>query len=379
MAFIPVKCTQCGASLSVDDSKDSAVCEYCKTPFVLEKKHTSVHADTVHLNAHTIQVLQDKEDDFEIIAGSLRSYKGSQIDVVVPEGVVEIDPGVFSGMTALRSVTLPSSLKQIEGPRLDLDGAFAGCTSLEIINLPEGIEIIEEGAFRNCKNLSQINIPDGVAIHTYAFGNSYQYGCPKLTKVEISDKKLLETTPNIFLYTGYKSEAYQRFNKLHNDAYKIKPPDMTLPHVDQTHFSDRESNFRNTLIIALAAVVILIVLLSGSIQNRTHVVESTPVEKLYQEHEESISVNVSPSGNVSLVDDIIMVYKVQNNWGFVSAVLDDLNIDLGANSDELKQRVIENGGELSVQANYSGATLEVFLMYDSYSEVLSMSIVEIET
>ncbi len=37
MGFIPAKCTQCGANITVDDTQDAGVCEYCGTAFVTEK------------------------------------------------------------------------------------------------------------------------------------------------------------------------------------------------------------------------------------------------------------------------------------------------------------------------------------------------------
>lgn len=35
--FKPALCTQCGAKLLVDESKEAAICEYCGTPFIVEK------------------------------------------------------------------------------------------------------------------------------------------------------------------------------------------------------------------------------------------------------------------------------------------------------------------------------------------------------
>ncbi|BAL83020.1 hypothetical protein SELR_13120 [Selenomonas ruminantium subsp. lactilytica TAM6421] len=37
MSFIPAKCTQCGAEITVDDTKDAGICKYCGTAFVTEK------------------------------------------------------------------------------------------------------------------------------------------------------------------------------------------------------------------------------------------------------------------------------------------------------------------------------------------------------
>ncbi len=37
MAMIPAKCTQCGANISVDDTKEAGICENCGTAFITEK------------------------------------------------------------------------------------------------------------------------------------------------------------------------------------------------------------------------------------------------------------------------------------------------------------------------------------------------------
>ena len=36
-------CPNCGAKLKVDPSKDAAICEYCDSPFVVEKAIANVH------------------------------------------------------------------------------------------------------------------------------------------------------------------------------------------------------------------------------------------------------------------------------------------------------------------------------------------------
>lgn len=37
MPLVPAKCTQCGATLSIDSAQDAAICSFCNTPFVVEK------------------------------------------------------------------------------------------------------------------------------------------------------------------------------------------------------------------------------------------------------------------------------------------------------------------------------------------------------
>lgn len=37
MGFIAARCTQCGAEIEVDDTKEAGICKYCGTPFITEK------------------------------------------------------------------------------------------------------------------------------------------------------------------------------------------------------------------------------------------------------------------------------------------------------------------------------------------------------
>ena len=42
MPLVAAKCTSCGASLTVDSSKEAAICEFCGTPFIVEKAITNI-------------------------------------------------------------------------------------------------------------------------------------------------------------------------------------------------------------------------------------------------------------------------------------------------------------------------------------------------
>lgn len=55
----PAKCPNCGASISVDESKDAGICEFCNTPFVTDKaisfvNNTSNNAQTIINNYYNI-------------------------------------------------------------------------------------------------------------------------------------------------------------------------------------------------------------------------------------------------------------------------------------------------------------------------------------
>lgn len=76
--------------------------------------------------------------------------------------------------TAENSTKLPETLKSVtvNGTSSIPGYAFAGCTKLESIILPEGITSIGNNAFSTCTSLKQISIPESVtSIGNYAFEN----------------------------------------------------------------------------------------------------------------------------------------------------------------------------------------------------------------
>ena len=103
-------------------------------------------------------------NDFVIENGVLKKYVGPGGDVVVPEGVTEIQDGsywsggVFRECSRLTSITLPESITRIG------DAAFFGCRRLNRINLPMGVMSIGSWAFYYCDSLKNIKLPESVTI-----------------------------------------------------------------------------------------------------------------------------------------------------------------------------------------------------------------------
>lgn len=65
--------------------------------------------------------------------------------------------------------------------------AFAFCTSLESMTIPNSVEAIGAGVFRGCTALTSVNLPSGLeAIPAETF-----YGCTSLTSVEIPDEVIV--------------------------------------------------------------------------------------------------------------------------------------------------------------------------------------------
>lgn len=94
------------------------------------------------------------------------------IDIDLPSTLREF-PRAFAGCTSLASVMLPEGLTSISVE------AFSGCSALADVNFPSSLESIGEQAFQNCKSLTNLAFnPDLSTIDDYAFS-----GCEGLTEI----------------------------------------------------------------------------------------------------------------------------------------------------------------------------------------------------
>lgn len=58
MGLIAAKCTQCGANIKVDDTKEAGICEFCGTEFITEKviNHYEINAENIIVNSDNINL-----------------------------------------------------------------------------------------------------------------------------------------------------------------------------------------------------------------------------------------------------------------------------------------------------------------------------------
>lgn len=99
--------------------------------------------------------IEDGKDFLVVGDGILAGYKGLLKDIVIPDGVKKIGPGVFEGLSRIESVTLPESVTEIG------EDAFNGCTNLSNIQLPTMLQTIEDRAFKDT-GLKNVDIPASV-------------------------------------------------------------------------------------------------------------------------------------------------------------------------------------------------------------------------
>jgi len=88
-------------------------------------------------------------DDGETLISCPEDYVG---EYAIPDGVIEIAEGAFSGCSSLTSVIIPDSVRFLG------ENAFFECTSLVSISLPKNLIKIERGTFEFCQSLESIII-----------------------------------------------------------------------------------------------------------------------------------------------------------------------------------------------------------------------------
>ncbi len=110
-------------------------------------------------------------------------------EVIVPEGVEEIEDYAFSGLLMLSKITLPSTLSVIGAH------TFENCTGLnEIVLKTKSMERIGAAAFRGCTQLKKITVPAGIT----EIGESAFEGCTALEACALPQSGLLRIGDRAF-------------------------------------------------------------------------------------------------------------------------------------------------------------------------------------
>lgn len=159
MPFVQAKCPNCGGVLAVDNSNEAAVCQFCNTPFIVERAINNYNiTNNVNVGAGAVvNIIGSEKHDFEIIGGNLKKYVGASSEIVIPDSVVTIENNVFKDLENLKSVVIPDSVKTIG------EYAFSGCISLENLTLGKNIEYIGQYAFNKCTEIKKVNFAGSIA------------------------------------------------------------------------------------------------------------------------------------------------------------------------------------------------------------------------
>ena len=223
MPLVLAKCPECGGTIKVESEKKLGVCENCGEPFMVEEainNFTNYYTNNYITNNNTthnygdgavVNVYENSSENFEIVAGVLKKYKGKSADVIIPNNVDKIGSMCFAHLP-IKSIYVSASVTDID------DHAFSDCaasiesiqvdsqnecfvvdngvlickmnksivkaiSSLSNYAIPNGIDRINSYAFANCKKLKNVTIPKSVkTIGAACFEN-----CESLLSIELPD------------------------------------------------------------------------------------------------------------------------------------------------------------------------------------------------
>ncbi len=107
MALVAAKCTQCGANIEIDASKEAGICKYCGTAFITEKAINNYNI-TNNITAQTVNIIEapTTNNDFETKGHRLIVYKGTAKVVEVPSYVDTICYGAFKDNNYIKKIIL---------------------------------------------------------------------------------------------------------------------------------------------------------------------------------------------------------------------------------------------------------------------------------
>ena len=174
-------------SLHIDDNTTGWGTKWCYVPIVKDDSrlvytlsddgtYYSVKAkDTTISDSVVIASMYDGGIPVKVIENNAFAGCSLITSVTIPDSVTSISDYAFYDCSGLTSITIGSGVTSIGYH------AFWNCSNLTSIIIPDGAISIGEGAFRNCSNLTSIIIPNSVtSIGPVAFWN-----CSNLTSITI--------------------------------------------------------------------------------------------------------------------------------------------------------------------------------------------------
>ena len=165
--------------------------------------------------ANELKKVEFEEGTETIISGICSvDYSENKIEeIIIPDGVTEIESVAFAGCKNIKDIKLPETLESIGYM------AFGNCTGLESIKIPSKVKTIGREAFEYCSNLKKIILPESVeSIGTDAFS-----GCNEE-----------------FTIYGYEGTYAQQYANENNIPFKL---------VDDEDFDDNNYIYGNLTLI----------------------------------------------------------------------------------------------------------------------------------
>lgn len=163
-------------------------CSEQQTEGLVFTQQDGSYAITGYTGSNVKVVVPDTYNNKPVTVIAENAFANSDIQsVVMGKNIVKIAENAFSNATLLKSVELNSNIEVIGSDKLSLygniTGAFAGCVSLETVNIPSNcnLTILGRYTFYGCGKLENIELPNQLKnIGQSAFAN-----CVSLDRIEI--------------------------------------------------------------------------------------------------------------------------------------------------------------------------------------------------
>ena len=119
-------------------------------------------------------------NDGSVISIGISAFAGCSglTGITMPDSIMSIEISAFYECSGLTGITIPDSVTSIG------DYAFRECSSLTSVTIPDSVTNIGNDAFNGCNSLKNVDIPDGVTI----IEERVFYGCSSLSEIKISER-----------------------------------------------------------------------------------------------------------------------------------------------------------------------------------------------
>ncbi len=133
--------------------------------------HFLINTDSMNIRGVIIH------PDCKVIAGGAFANCTKLTEIAIPDSVTSIGDSAFYGCTSLTKIVIPDSVTSIG------NSAFDRCTSLTKITIPDSVTSIGDSAFLLCTSLASVTLGNSVtSIGDFAFTD-----CDNLTEIVIPD------------------------------------------------------------------------------------------------------------------------------------------------------------------------------------------------
>ena len=169
MPFVQAKCPNCGGFLAVDNTHDAAVCQFCNTPFIVEKAINNYNITVKgNLNLDNANISVEGAPTIE----SLLTRAASFIDerrydraLSYFDRVLDLDPNNKEAQSGIRYLTVPN----LENLVIKRERAFSGM----LFSFRVYVDNVEVGEVGSGETLYRM-IPPGDHVLVFRGGGLFQ-------------------------------------------------------------------------------------------------------------------------------------------------------------------------------------------------------------